>query len=102
MSKQIPLDGVQTGRISSKEGIGLKEMYHCAAVSEDTYHTTREAVVAVREGKLMTLCGHPMQGRRSWDFPHDFLRYAEATLGDNVCPECWNHPDLPLLALGDL
>jgi len=87
------------GRLWPKEGIGLKNIYHCAAVPEDTYRNT---MLAVREGTLRTLCGLPIQGHRSWDFPNDFIRFADATLGHNVCPECWNHPDLPLLALGDL
>lgn len=78
----------------------MRELYHCAAVTEDTYANTRAAGSAVRDGTLKTLCGLPTQ--RSWDFPNDFIRFAHATNLHDACPHCLNHPDLPLLALGDL
>jgi len=77
------------------------KLYHCAAETSHAYTNTEGRTISVYSDELATLCGHPIT-RGMWDFPSSFLRYAEATKKYNVCPKCWNHPDLPLLILGDL
>lgn len=47
---------------------------------------------------LVTLCGQPYENVMYGNWPSQFKDFE----GVETCPECVNHPDLPLARLGDL
>lgn len=71
----------------------IGEYYHCGATAEAQH---------VDRGVRVTLCGRKVAGL-SWDFAIHFIENAVSQFSNKPqCPVCLNHPDIPLLLLGDL
>lgn len=69
--------------------------YHCANAPKPlTIGESRDTARGTH-----TLCGLPVIGY-IWDYPKDFADDSDPHETEK-CPVCLNHPDYPLLVLGD-
>lgn len=74
----------------------MSHLYHCCAFTRETLPVDKGGLF-----EAVSLCG--MTRLISWDFADNFVEDDEYNLG-NVprCEKCLNHPDLPLLLLGEM
>jgi len=71
----------------------VSKYYHCGADPESQ---------CLDWGSRRTLCGKEIYGI-SWDFAIHFIEKTHSDFSKlPQCPECLNHPDLPLVLLGDM
>jgi hypothetical protein len=69
----------------------MKEKYHCVG----TYLHIGNTLY------MKALCG--AEGMESWDYAPEFIQNEIGPMNmTEKCEECANHPDMPLLILGEL